>query len=146
VQCVSESINLLRVQRFIWSSALIIAWLNISNDVFDADSGVDLEGRKPESVVNVLGWKKVKVKTLALLSLGHGLINLKSLLKNIRPDSYTFTTFLLNCSILLGYLYQGPPLRLSYLGLGEPLCFMSFGPFMTIALYLSIMPVYISTK
>jgi len=35
-------------------------------------------------------------------------------------------------------------MRLSYLGLGEPLCFMSFGPFATIALYLLIIPIYVA--
>ena len=28
----------------------------------------------------------------------------------------------------LGYLYQGPPFRLGYKGLGEILCFFAFGP------------------
>lgn len=34
------------------------------------------------------------------------------------------------------YLVQCPPFRLSYQGLGEPLCFAAFGPFATTAFYL----------
>ena len=37
----------------------------------------------------------------------------------------------------MGYLYQGPPFRFSYLGLGEPLCFAAFGPLATCAFYLA---------
>jgi len=36
---------------------------------------------------------------------------------------------------LLGYLYQGPPFRLGYQGLGEILCFFSFGPLAVGAAY-----------
>lgn len=71
----------------------------------------------------------------------------------------------LAAAIFMGYLYQGPPFRcacrraaggprpagwpgprahaarrarrLSYLGLGEPLCFLAFGPFATCAFYLA---------
>ncbi|KAF5448470.1 hypothetical protein F2P56_029004 [Juglans regia] len=43
---------------------------------------------------------------------------------------------LLACSIICGYIYQSPPFRLSYQGLGEPLCFAAFGPFASTAFYL----------
>ncbi len=43
----------------------------------------------------------------------------------------------LTAAIAMGYLYQGPPFRLSYQGLGEPLCFMAFGPLATTAFYLA---------
>ena len=33
----------------------------------------------------------------------------------------------------LGYVYQGPPFRLGYRGLGEPLCWLAFGPLATAA-------------
>ncbi|OIW10444.1 hypothetical protein TanjilG_00382 [Lupinus angustifolius] len=39
-------------------------------------------------------------------------------------------------AIICGYIYQCPPFRLSYQGLGEPLCFAAFGPFATCAFYL----------
>ena len=40
----------------------------------------------------------------------------------------------------LGYLYQGPPFRLGYRGLGEPICWLAFGPFATAAALLVIAP------
>lgn len=43
-------------------------------------------------------------------------------------------------AICFGYLYQGPPFRWSYLGLGEPLCFLAFGPLATNSFYLSQIP------
>lgn len=44
---------------------------------------------------------------------------------------------LVTCAILCGYVYQCPPFRLSYQGLGEPLCFAAFGPLATTAFYFS---------
>lgn len=46
----------------------------------------------------------------------------------------------LYAAICFGYLYQGPPFRWSYLGLGEPLCFAAFGPLATNAFYLAQVP------
>ncbi|XP_071691629.1 2-carboxy-1,4-naphthoquinone phytyltransferase, chloroplastic-like [Rutidosis leptorrhynchoides] len=43
---------------------------------------------------------------------------------------------LLASAVTCGYIYQCPPFRLSYRGLGEPLCFAAFGPFATTAFYL----------
>lgn len=43
---------------------------------------------------------------------------------------------LLVSAVTCGYIYQCPPFRLSYQGLGEPLCFAAFGPFATTAFYL----------
>jgi 1,4-dihydroxy-2-naphthoate octaprenyltransferase len=43
---------------------------------------------------------------------------------------------ILTCCFL-GYLYQGPPFRLGYLGLGELLCFPCFGPLGVGAAYYS---------
>ncbi|KAL3729962.1 hypothetical protein ACJRO7_027030 [Eucalyptus globulus] len=42
---------------------------------------------------------------------------------------------LLACAIICGYIYQCPPFRLSYHGLGEALCFAAFGPFATTGFY-----------
>ena len=38
---------------------------------------------------------------------------------------------------ILGYTYQGPPFRLGYLGLGEIICFFTFGPGAVSAAYYS---------
>jgi 1,4-dihydroxy-2-naphthoate octaprenyltransferase len=46
-------------------------------------------------------------------------------------------TALLTAAIACGYVYQCPPFRLSYKGLGEPLCFVAFGPLATTAFYLA---------
>jgi 1,4-dihydroxy-2-naphthoate octaprenyltransferase len=40
----------------------------------------------------------------------------------------------------LGYVYQGPPFRLGYRGLGEPLCWIAFGPLATAAALLALAP------
>lgn len=51
----------------------IIAWLNLSNDVFDSSTGVDRN--KPESVVNLTGdWKKVFLAANVFLLTGAGLL------------------------------------------------------------------------
>jgi 1,4-dihydroxy-2-naphthoate octaprenyltransferase len=40
----------------------------------------------------------------------------------------------------LGYVYQAPPFRLGYRGLGEPLCWLAFGPCATAAALLALTP------
>ncbi|MFM7266348.1 MAG: 2-carboxy-1,4-naphthoquinone phytyltransferase, partial [Cyanobium sp.] len=40
----------------------------------------------------------------------------------------------------IGYVYQGPPFRLGYQGLGEPLCWIAFGPLATAAGLLALGP------
>lgn len=44
---------------------------------------------------------------------------------------------LLAAAVVAGYLYQGPPFRLSRKGLGEPLAFVAFGPLATVAFALA---------
>ncbi|XP_077213158.1 ubiA prenyltransferase family protein isoform X2 [Tasmannia lanceolata] len=113
------------------SSVLIITWLNLSNDVYDFDTGADKD--KKESVVNLVGSRTVTLSAAnALLAIGFmGLIWASAGAGDIRCIS------LLTCAILCGYVYQCPPFRLSYQGLGEPLCFAAFGPFATTAFYFS---------
>ncbi|PWA90110.1 ubiA prenyltransferase family [Artemisia annua] len=112
------------------SSILVITWLNLSNDVYDFDTGADIN--KKESVVNMIGSRSGTL-TAALLLLGLGSMGLVwAALKagNVR------SMLLLASAIICGYIYQCPPFRLSYRGLGEPLCFAAFGPFATTAFYL----------
>lgn len=47
---------------------------------------------------------------------------------------------MLYAAIAMGYVYQGPPFRWSYLGVGEPLCFLAFGPLATCAFYFAQVP------
>ena len=44
---------------------------------------------------------------------------------------------MVNNRLIIGGCLQGPPFRWSYLGLGEPLCFVAFGPLATCAFYLA---------
>ncbi|XP_028243091.1 2-carboxy-1,4-naphthoquinone phytyltransferase, chloroplastic-like isoform X2 [Glycine soja] len=108
------------------SSVLAITWLNLSNDVYDFDTGVDKN--KKESVVNLAGTFIAAYLCLAIGFLG--LTWTAVVERNIRSILF------LVCAIICGYIYQCPPFRLSYQGLGEPLCFAAFGPFATCAFYL----------
>lgn len=112
------------------SSFFIITWLNISNDVYDFDTGADKN--KKESVVNLVGNRSVAA-IAAYLSLFIGVFALSWVSADVGDPR---SLFLLACAFMCGYLYQCPPFRLSYQGLGEPLCFASFGPFATTAFYL----------
>ena len=40
--------------RLLLGACSVIAWLNISNDAWDYQTGVDSGNRKPESIVNLL--------------------------------------------------------------------------------------------
>ncbi|XP_052205682.1 2-carboxy-1,4-naphthoquinone phytyltransferase, chloroplastic isoform X2 [Diospyros lotus] len=112
------------------SSVLIIAWLNLSNDVYDFDTGADKT--KKESVINIAGSRTgVLLAACMLLVLGFmGLAWVSAETGSMR------SILLLSGAIICGYIYQCPPFRLSYQGLGEPLCFAAFGPFATTAFYL----------
>ncbi|KAF5448469.1 hypothetical protein F2P56_029004 [Juglans regia] len=112
------------------SSVLVITWLNLSNDVYDFDTGADKN--KKESVVNLVGIRTgTLIAAYSLLALGFvGLTWASMEAGSIR------SIMLLACSIICGYIYQSPPFRLSYQGLGEPLCFAAFGPFASTAFYL----------
>ncbi|KAK9286140.1 hypothetical protein L1049_014522 [Liquidambar formosana] len=112
------------------SSVLIVTWLNLSNDVYDFDTGADKN--KKESVVNMVGSRTgTLTAAYSLLALGFiGLTWASVEAGNMR------SILLLTCAITCGYIYQCPPFRLSYQGLGEPLCFAAFGPFATTAFYL----------
>jgi 1,4-dihydroxy-2-naphthoate octaprenyltransferase len=119
---------------FLLAAVLLLGWENLANDVFDADTGVDTHG-KPHSVVNLTG-RRDGVLALAngCLVVGLALMALVAL----RSSSAVLLLVLLCCG--LGYLYQGPPFRLGYRGLGEPLCWLAFGPCATAAALLALAP------
>ncbi|XP_010267194.1 PREDICTED: 2-carboxy-1,4-naphthoquinone phytyltransferase, chloroplastic isoform X2 [Nelumbo nucifera] len=119
-----------RYLMLLFSSVFIITWLNLSNDVYDFDTGADKN--KKESVVNMVDSRTgTLVSAYMLLVIGFmGLTWASVEAGNIR------SILLLICAITCGYIYQCPPFRLSYQGLGEPLCFAAFGPFATTAFYL----------
>lgn len=118
----TRSLNLTVFFTFLVSAILILAWENLSNDVFDSETGVDVN--KANSVVNITGNKPL-VFWVANAFLAAGLSGILSIAL-LQQDFTVIGLILLCCAI--GYVYQGPPFRLSYKGLGEPLCFVAFGP------------------
>ena len=119
---------------FLLAAILLLAWENLANDVFDADTGVDTHG-KPHSLVNLTGRRdRVALLAHAALLLGLALMGLVAL----RSSAAVWWLVLACCGI--GYLYQGPPFRLGYRGLGEPLCWLAFGPLATAAALLALAP------
>ncbi|CAN6296195.1 unnamed protein product [Urochloa humidicola] len=120
------------------AAVLVITWLNLSNDVFDSDTGADKN--KKESVVNIIGSRAV-TQNAANISLFLGFAGLFWAFAEAGDARFIF---LVMCAIFCGYVYQCPPFRLSYQGLGEPLCFAAFGPLATTAFYFSNSSVNIS--
>lgn len=116
---------------FLSAAILIIAWLNLSNDVFDSETGIDIN--KAHSVVNLTGNKSL-VFWIANLCLSLGIIGILAI-SWWQQDGTILEIILLCCA--LGYTYQGPPFRLGYLGLGEFICFFTFGPGAVSAAYYS---------
>jgi 1,4-dihydroxy-2-naphthoate phytyltransferase len=110
---------------------LILVWENLCNDVFDAETGIDVN--KAHSVVNLTGKKNVifAIANICLL-LGIGGVFAISWLQQ---DLVVVGAIAICC--FLGYIYQGPPFRLGYQGLGEILCFFAFGPLGVSAAYYS---------
>ncbi|NET37266.1 MAG: 2-carboxy-1,4-naphthoquinone phytyltransferase [Cyanothece sp. SIO1E1] len=116
---------------FLLSAVLILAWENVSNDVFDSETGID--HNKAHSLVNLTGRKGL-IFGFGNLCLGLGLLGILAIAW-WQHDPTILVLIVLCC--VLGYCYQGPPFRLGYQGLGEILCFFSFGPLAVTAAYYS---------
>ncbi|NDJ25405.1 2-carboxy-1,4-naphthoquinone phytyltransferase [Nostoc sp. B(2019)] len=116
---------------FVAAAILILAWENISNDVFDSETGIDQN--KHHSLVNLTGNKSL-IFWLGNLCLGLGLLGILAI-ATWQQDPTIIGIILLCCA--LGYTYQGPPFRLGYQGLGEIICFFAFGPLAVAAAYYS---------
>nr|AQX44887.1 1,4-dihydroxy-2-naphthoate octaprenyltransferase [Paulinella micropora] len=129
------AIRIDQVLEFILAAVLLLAWENLTNDVFDADTGVDIHG-KPHSLVNISGSRNM----IALVSNGVLILGLTIVIIMAYKSSFQVLWLILACCGL-GYLYQGPPFRLAYHGLGEPLCWLAFGPFATSAALMALIPV-----
>jgi 1,4-dihydroxy-2-naphthoate octaprenyltransferase len=127
----TQSFNAKIFWTFLSAAILIIAWLNLSNDVFDAETGIDKN--KAHSVVNLTGNKSL-VFLISNICLGLGLLCI--ILINYWLQDWTVLWLIMGCCGL-GYSYQGPPFRLGYLGLGEIICFVTFGPMAISAVYYS---------
>jgi len=118
---------------FLIASILILLWENLTNDLFDDETGVDKY--KFHSVVALTG-NKTTVSRVAYFSLLLGLF----IIFILALKSKITVLFLVLICCFLGYLYQGPPFRLGYKGLGEPLCWIAFGPLATAAALIVISP------
>jgi 2-carboxy-1,4-naphthoquinone phytyltransferase len=116
---------------FLLSAIAILAWINISNDVFDSDTGIDIN--KAESVVNLTGNRNLMF-WLGNLFLFLGIAGIAAI--SWWQQDITVVGIVLVCCFL-GYTYQGPPFRLGYQGLGEIICFICFGPLALSAAYYS---------
>ncbi|MBD2462243.1 2-carboxy-1,4-naphthoquinone phytyltransferase [Oscillatoria sp. FACHB-1407] len=116
---------------FLLSAILILAWENLANDVFDSETGIDRN--KHHSLVNLTGSRSL-IFWLGNFCLGLGIAGIVAIAWWQR-DPTILILILVCCG--LGYLYQGPPFRLGYQGLGEILCFLSFGPLAVSAAYYS---------
>ncbi|MEH1943993.1 MAG: 2-carboxy-1,4-naphthoquinone phytyltransferase [Nostoc sp.] len=116
---------------FVAAAILILAWENISNDVFDSETGIDKN--KHHSLVNLTGNKPL-IFWIGNLCLGLGLLGILAI-AFWQHDLTVIGIILLCCG--LGYTYQGPPFRLGYQGLGEIICFFAFGPLAVEAAYYS---------
>jgi 1,4-dihydroxy-2-naphthoate phytyltransferase len=116
---------------FLGAAISIIAWLNLSNDYFDSETGIDLN--KAHSVVNLTGNKSL-VFWLSNFCLILGILGILAI--SWWQQDWTVLSLVLLCCAL-GYSYQGPPFRFGYLGLGEIICFFTFGPLAIAAAYYS---------
>lgn len=116
---------------FFISAILILAWENLTNDVFDSETGIDKH--KAHSVVNLTGNKSL-IFWLGNLCLSLGILGIIAIAWQ-QQDATVLGLILVSC--FLGYIYQGPPFRLGYQGLGEIICFFAFGPLGISAAYYS---------
>ncbi len=127
----TQRFELWHFATFLMSAILIVAWINLSNDVFDSETGIDKN--KAHSLVNLTGNKQL-IFWLGNLFLGFGLLGILAI-AFWQKDVTIIALILLCCG--LGYTYQGPPFRLGYQGLGEVICFICFGPLAVAAAYYS---------
>lgn len=116
---------------FLLAAIALLAWENLANDVFDAETGID--ENKHHSLVN-LTQNKGLVFALANVFLGLGVAGIGAIAW-LQRDPMVLSLVLACCA--LGYVYQGPPFRLGYRGWGELLCFFAFGPLAVGAAYYS---------
>ncbi len=128
-----KNIKISNLIAFTIAAILILIWENLTNDLFDSETGID--EFKFHSIVNLVRNKKI-VATTAYTSLVIGLL----IISIIAISTSINVMILIAVCCFLGYLYQGPPFRLGYLGLGEPLCWLAFGPLTFSATLIALNP------
>ncbi|MEL6158358.1 MAG: 2-carboxy-1,4-naphthoquinone phytyltransferase [Cyanobacteria bacterium J06554_11] len=135
--CVGSAVAYAQTGYFRWgvfvtfalSAVLLLVWENLTNDVFDAATGIDIN--KHHSLVN-LTQNRSLIFWIGNACLLLGIAGMLAIA--LWQQDPTVLAMVLACCGL-GYLYQGPPFRLGYQGLGELLCFISFGPLAVGAAY-----------
>ena len=128
-----KNIKIFNLIAFTFAAILILIWENLTNDLFDSETGID--EFKFHSILNLVRNKKI-VTTTAYASLLIGLL----IISIISISTSINVMLLVGICCLLGYLYQGPPFRLGYQGLGEPLCWLAFGPLAFSAALIALNP------
>jgi 1,4-dihydroxy-2-naphthoate phytyltransferase len=119
-----DAFRLDQMALFVVGAVLLLIWENLANDAYDADTGVD--ANKPHSVVSLTGRQD-----LVLLAANAALVAGGTVMAVVAyRSSFEVLALVLACCAV-GYVYQGPPFRFGYKGLGEPLCFLAFGPLAT---------------
>lgn len=104
----------------------IIAWTNLTNDVFDFDRGID--ENKPESVVNLCGATRRARNVIFAVANGFLILSfaLLRLLAGLKGSWDGTVLVVIGIAVMGGYAYQGPPFRLGYWGLGEPIAMFAW--------------------
>ena len=128
-----EKLKIYNLIAFTLAAIFILLWENLTNDLFDAETGID--EFKFHSIVNLVKNKKI-ISFIAYTSLVIGLL----IISIISVSTSINILILVASCCFLGYLYQGPPFRFGYQGLGEPLCWLAFGPFAYSAVLISLNP------
>ncbi|MCR8539478.1 MAG: 2-carboxy-1,4-naphthoquinone phytyltransferase [Prochlorococcus marinus CUG1439] len=128
-----EKVKIYNLIAFTLAAILILLWENLTNDLFDAETGID--EFKFHSIVKLIENKKI-ISSIAYTSLVIGLL----IISIISLSTSINILILVAGCCFLGYLYQGPPFRFGYQGLGEPLCWLAFGPFAYSAALLALNP------
>ena len=128
-----EKVKIYNLIAFTLAAIFILLWENLTNDLFDAETGID--EFKFHSIVNLVKNKKI-ISFIAYTSLVIGLLIISIISVSISKN----ILILVAACCFLGYLYQGPPFRFGYQGLGEPLCWLAFGPFAYSAVLIALKP------
>ena len=128
-----EKVKIYNLIAFTLAAIFILLWENLTNDLFDSETGID--EFKFHSIVNLVKNKKI-IEFIAYTSLVIGLL----IISIISVSTSKNILILVASCCFLGYLYQGPPFRFGYQGLGEPLCWLAFGPFAYSAVLIALNP------
>lgn len=105
---------------------------NYANDAFDFKNGADTEERIGPVRATQRGW--LSYETMLKASFSSFLLALLAAIPlMMRAGWWSFPLALL--SVLFGLLYTGGPKPLGYLGLGEVLVFLFFGPIAAVGAY-----------